>query len=228
MAANRSFARLYSNASQNRIQESAEHHSTSNKLYVATEGPRECVICFEQGDTRVFLDYNLGAKCQHPVPKICTFCYELYFLNTMKYQCIYDTCSEEISLEDVLYLATSASNRLRLQRRHPRWIDCTVRNCVGGCIAPSMDAIEVWCTTCHSQACFQCRTSWHERETCGEYQYRKAEYKAQVESRMGTEYNDYIQKNMHNGEAKRCPGPNCDVLLEKTGGCDHMTCTICP
>ncbi len=55
--------------------------------------------------------------------------------------------------------------------------------------------------------CFSCGTTWHEGISCA--------------SALDREYLSYIER----ANVKYCP--NCKVKIEKSEGCDHMTCFIC-
>ena len=68
---------------------------------------------------------------------------------------------------------------------------------------------------CNFAYCFNCREAWHADASCAMYQAWKRE-NAQGDSRFA---------NWAAEHAKPCP--NCSVLINKDGGCNHMKCTRC-
>ena len=68
---------------------------------------------------------------------------------------------------------------------------------------------------CNFAYCFNCREAWHADTTCELYQAWKIE-NGQVDSK----FSNWAAQN-----AKPCP--NCQVLINKDGGCNHMRCTRC-
>ncbi|KAK5109117.1 hypothetical protein LTR62_007479 [Meristemomyces frigidus] len=72
------------------------------------------------------------------------------------------------------------------------------------------------CNTCGSQACVPCDRPFHTGETCVQYQRRKKRQTATEEKAS----DDFIE-----GQCKKCP--KCKKSIEKSGGCDMMTCTQC-
>lgn len=56
--------------------------------------------------------------------------------------------------------------------------------------------------------------AWHKRETCKEYDYRtNKRYKKEEE---------VLSRKLIEETTKKCPG--CNRSIEKSFGCDHMTC----
>lgn len=68
---------------------------------------------------------------------------------------------------------------------------------------------------CQFTFCKRCQVEWHADSTCDEYQQWKLENN-EAEAR----YNQWVKKN-----ARKCP--NCPSMIEKNGGCNHMTCYRC-
>jgi hypothetical protein len=68
---------------------------------------------------------------------------------------------------------------------------------------------------CNFAFCFNCREAWHADTTCELYQQWKIE-------------NDQADGRFSNWAAVNAkPCPNCAVLINKDGGCNHMSCTRC-
>ncbi|KAG8626373.1 hypothetical protein KVT40_005318 [Elsinoe batatas] len=78
---------------------------------------------------------------------------------------------------------------------------------------------KVCCNSCESVNCFSCRTSWHEGISCKDHQdpiKREEALLKDYKETLGT---------MRKAVTKRCPTCGCGV--EKTDGCNHMTCANC-
>jgi hypothetical protein len=69
--------------------------------------------------------------------------------------------------------------------------------------------------------CIIHQNTWHEGETCEEYDYRSSGRKAQEQSAQEAASLEAIRKL-----TKKCPGTNCVYNIEKNNGCDHMTCKL--
>jgi hypothetical protein len=94
------------------------------------------------------------------------------------------------------------------------------RACDSGQIHTSGSAGNVFtCVACGVKVCVIHENTWHEGETCDEFDYRTSgrkelEQKAQEEASLKAI-----------GETtKKCPGPGCNWNIEKNDGCQHITC----
>ncbi|KAI8804795.1 hypothetical protein BJ742DRAFT_427091 [Cladochytrium replicatum] len=75
----------------------------------------------------------------------------------------------------------------------------------------------VECPECKLRWCRECGThQWHTQETCQEHAKSKRSAQAEIEM------NQFLESNRM---YSRCP--NCRTLIEKTDGCNHITCTKC-
>lgn len=88
-----------------------------------------------------------------------------------------------------------------------RW--CTKPDCEGFGRAPGNWAKAVECEKCGNRMCFECRETEHTGRTC-------EENTEQMYSKIfkGTNINIAF-----------CP--KCKTKVEKSSGCNHMTCYIC-
>lgn len=68
------------------------------------------------------------------------------------------------------------------------------------------------CPSCITRICASCHVEFHDGQSCEEYQDLKSGDKA-------------FERWRKTHGAKPCP--KCGVTLEKSGGCNHMTCTRC-
>jgi hypothetical protein len=71
------------------------------------------------------------------------------------------------------------------------------------------------CPSCFSEICSSCNEEAHEGMTCEE---RRIQSNPAEQERLTDEW---IQSN----NIKPCP--SCNILTEKAGGCNHITCTKC-
>ncbi|XP_073431849.1 E3 ubiquitin-protein ligase RNF217 [Dendrobates tinctorius] len=81
---------------------------------------------------------------------------------------------------------------------------------------PSKSEIKfkVQCPSCQFVWCFKCHSPWHEGVNCREYK------KGDKLLRHWANEIEYGQRN-----AQKCP--RCKVHIQRTEGCDHMTCSQC-
>lgn len=72
------------------------------------------------------------------------------------------------------------------------------------------------CRDCKRRTCVDCQVPFHEGETCKQYRRRKG--------RQGSD--EQKSKRLIEGTTKACPRSGCRARIEKSEGCDHMTCTV--
>ena len=75
------------------------------------------------------------------------------------------------------------------------------------------------CVECGFRICIIHENTWHEGETCEEYDYRLSGRKEKDQQRQEEASAAAISKF-----TKKCPGKKCGWNIEKNDGCDHMTC----
>ncbi|XP_010624069.1 probable E3 ubiquitin-protein ligase RNF217 isoform X1 [Fukomys damarensis] len=73
---------------------------------------------------------------------------------------------------------------------------------------------KIQCPTCQFVWCFKCHSPWHEGVSCKEYK------KGDKLLRHWASEIEHGQRN-----AQKCP--KCKIHIQKTEGCDHMTCSQC-
>ncbi|XP_037394081.1 probable E3 ubiquitin-protein ligase RNF217 isoform X2 [Pygocentrus nattereri] len=73
---------------------------------------------------------------------------------------------------------------------------------------------QVQCSKCQFVWCFKCHAPWHEGLKCREY--RKGD-------KLLRHWASVIEHGQRN--AQKCP--RCKIHIQRTEGCDHMTCTQC-
>ncbi|XP_050995495.1 probable E3 ubiquitin-protein ligase RNF217 isoform X1 [Labeo rohita] len=73
---------------------------------------------------------------------------------------------------------------------------------------------KIQCTKCQFVWCFKCHAPWHEGLKCRDY--RKGD-------KLLRHWASVIEHGQRN--AQKCP--RCKIHIQRTEGCDHMTCTQC-
>ncbi|XP_061177348.1 uncharacterized protein LOC133186080 [Saccostrea echinata] len=168
--------------------------------------------------------------CQIPV---CDDCMEKYFVTQIesgfrRMQCISSGCSEYAHVDEIMcrlpvelkdkfykYLVDTNNdpyvktcpNCSYVQRVTKEELDVPKKKRKYGC--------HIVCKDCHLEWCFICHAPWHrEGITCKDYQ-------------KGDKLVKNWAKEFHYGNknAERCP--KCKIFIERTSGCDHMTCKNC-
>jgi hypothetical protein len=96
--------------------------------------------------------------------------------------------------------------------RMPEFIWCA-HGCGSGQLADhGVENNIVTCAKCDKKSCFTHRTKWHEGRTCVNYDEQTDPGRRATEQWLAQ-------------RTKNCP--NCQSSIEKTSGCDHMTCSQC-
>lgn len=74
--------------------------------------------------------------------------------------------------------------------------------------------LQVTCSKCHLIWCFTCQAPWHYGLTCKEF-------------RKGDKSLKIWAKNRGQPKRNACRCPKCHVFIQKSAGCDHMSCARC-
>ena len=128
-------------------------------------------------------------------------------------------CTEVMSHEDLKGYLNARTSHIRdngLLRKalaaDPRFRWCMRPGCGSGQIHIDGDDCPIMkCHVCGFKTCFTHRCEWHSEQTCTQYTAKRSEEAAEALMRK-------------TGKFKPCP--KCKVIIEKDGGCDHMTCWI--
>ena len=102
-------------------------------------------------------------------------------------------------------------------KNEPRYRKCLRTTCAVGQIHEAGDDEPLMtCMGCGFRMCFIHARSWHEGQTCSQYE---ASERHQMENNSSAQLIERL--------SKRCPGRGCNAPIEKNEGCDHMTCKTC-
>lgn len=96
----------------------------------------------------------------------------------------------------------------------PRYRNCLHINCPNGQIHEAGEAEPLMvCSMCGYKMCYVHSRPWHTGQTCTQYDNARRQ---RAEDRASLELIAQL--------TKPCPGANCNAPIEKSLGCDHMTC----
>jgi len=99
-------------------------------------------------------------------------------------------------------------------KSHPQLRFCPGADCQSVIRAKETQAKKVSCKMCHLSFCFSCGLDYHAPTDCETIK------KWLVKCADDSETANYITAN-----TKDCP--NCQICIEKSGGCNHMQCFKC-
>jgi hypothetical protein len=206
---------------------------------------RDCVVC---GESVYIFDLPALYQCTHR-PETCAECYsgwiaaQLHENNWGEVKCPGDECKTTLSYHDIqahaspeifqrydTYIARAAisqdrkfdrkslqaASSLTVLAANFRWC----RACDSGQIhLTGVEGNIFTCAACGHKVCIVHENTWHEGETCEEYEYRASGRKERDQRAQEAASVAAIGQL-----TKKCPGPLCIFNIEKNDGCDHMTC----
>ncbi|XP_031626508.1 potential E3 ubiquitin-protein ligase ariadne-1-like [Contarinia nasturtii] len=184
----------------------------------------DCQICYVETEPDEL--YNLA--CRH---KYCKTCWNAYLTEKIANEglneaivCPEPTCGALVDDEDVFQLVVKADV---IQKYHRSITNSYVLNnetlawCpYPGCeyAAKKLQTVKTFCSClCGFDFCVECLDTWHKPVTCIQLK--------QFKSGNDAEMYRWIQHNTK--VVKFCPNKKCGVIIEKNGGCNHMTCRSC-
>ncbi|KAF1365876.1 hypothetical protein EJ07DRAFT_92584 [Lizonia empirigonia] len=187
---------------------------------------KECIVCTDSRSLLHFPSQPPTAQCSHNAD-VCRRCLRTWIRTTFTSK-VWDeincpTCSERLDYEDVRQFAPSdifrkydkLSAKAALEAISGfRW--CIMKGCKSGQVHDEASK-KFRCVGCKQSHCVEHNIAWHKRETCAQYDYRTNKKLKKEENKASKQLMAKI--------AKICPG--CKRPIEKSYGCDHMTCTKC-
>lgn len=196
--------------------------------------PKTCIICGDEKSALQFADQSLKPKCKH-ASSCCTACVQTWLLadldvnSWVRVSCC--ECFNVLSYEDLklaLNVETFAQYDKLLVRRTLdketdfRW--CANPGCSSGHIhAGGTENPLFTCMACNSRFCIVHNVPYHEGQTCAQYDEDPGRQK-----RIAAEQEqEQLSKAVLDKISKKCPGRGCDFHIQKTDGCDAMTCSRC-
>ncbi|KAF2741423.1 hypothetical protein EJ04DRAFT_423048 [Polyplosphaeria fusca] len=195
---------------------------------------RECIVC---GDALPMTDFPVLDGCTHD-SETCLTCFQAWISSELNdktwnaLRCPANGCQVVLEYHDVQQYATRdgyerydflATRSALNDDPNFRW--CRGPSCNSGQI--HMNGVEgniFRCVACGFRVCVIHEDTWHEGETCADYDYRVSGKKEQDQQLAEEATSQYLEGNE---QIKKCPGAKCGWKIEKTHGCDHMTCARC-
>ena len=187
-------------------------HPTQNQEVV------ECCVCWTEVDSEseVFrLEY-----CGH---SYCIECIQIQVTSpatVFPVLCAADQCSQPLVVKDFNALCRRVTYTMRqLCEASLRSYISVNPDRVRNCCTPDCKMIyavsevgeKFFCSLCGVSICTKCHVQYHDNLTCSMYQSPKRE---------DTDIHKWI---MEDSENRKCC-PKCTFAIQKTGGCNHVTC----
>ena len=195
----------------------AKKFSTIGECPICLSGPRVLLInklCNHGGCHQCMYNYLksvYGDISKYPISCFAYKCDEL--LN-------YHTIVQKVLKSDELSKFDNLNSKAAIKENDINFISCDTCGIIME-IPESHLRIKVQCMNpnCDTYLCVKCLCKWHDNMTCEDYQ-RSIEVKFENKQNE-KEFNKLIEKE------ELCKCPRCGIVIEKTGGCNHMTHAGC-
>ena len=218
-------------ALQNRKKEQDDNSNSKEEKAVETENENEngkgvefeCQICFDSYSK--LSEILIFDGCYHYYCMNCLSSHlkvKLKDRNVRNLLCPHDKCEHQLSHKEIRQLLAKEEfakfDEYLLDKTLQSAKDC--RFCPGVDCGAAMfgysDSPMLQCPKCSKQFCFNCGTEeWHQGVTCAKFKKWKEE-----NGKADMKFDEWVK----NQNAKQCP--NCKTMIEKNGGCDHMTYVV--
>ncbi len=207
------------------------------------EGP-SCQVCSDDLDPLLQFQVNVAAQCNH-APEICLSCWEQHIASQAdskmwdSISCPHADCGAVLGHHDMQRFApTEVFRRFdnaqtkKALTNAPGYRSCAHEGCGSGGFLENEGTETMICADCERQTCLSCNLICHQGQSCDQYRAWLADAPQQADEtekarvkelqRAESESVQYLQKS-----AKTCPNARCGAKIQKTDGCDHMTCRVC-
>ena len=173
-----------------------------NVVWLADCVHQYCIECCERHAEQKLLSGSLEIKCPEPN---CCHNYGIEQLSTLLSPPNFDILN--IRLVEAAFPAS--------QKVYCPYQDCSVMMEKSESNNYARDPF-VECYTCHRGFCLECNIPWHASKTCGEYRADIENAKQHGDQKLV----ELAKKN----KWRECPNMNCRLIVERTYGCNHITC----
>ncbi|KFM74245.1 hypothetical protein X975_00157, partial [Stegodyphus mimosarum] len=139
-------------------------------------------------------------------------------------QCCAENCDKDIILDDINKILGDDQERINLlvEKAMKNYLEqhqlevmyCPVPDCSMFFYKEEIHDTKLNCPLCQNDICVKCEVVFHQGYTCDMYQGSKND----------PDYSFKIWQQTVS-ECKQCP--RCKMAIERTAGCDHMTCRKC-
>jgi hypothetical protein len=190
------------------------HGPRAPRRLLQDTSPTVCVICYDEAERPISL------ACGH---RYCASCFAHMCQNTTApHMCTpsTETCDAVIDLSSIEQNLSSTAFETVLSNsfkhyitQHPEeYRPCPTPECDSLYQPTTAVSIQKTCTQCLLQTCTLCHQQ-HPGTPCS------------VETGIQTAHQKALLAWMDRADAKRCP--NCQTIIEKSWGCNHMECEHC-
>ena len=187
---------------------------------IASSAEEDCAVCFCPLDQNKYrLQY-----CGH---QFCVECVSQQILSAVQdknypIKCVNEGCSSPFVIQDFLrLLGTTKRNDLSssalndfVNRNQESYRYCLTPNCKL-VYRISEDGEMFMCPSCGRRLCTTCHVDYHDGMTCAIYKATKGD----------PDWKSVMEWARDKKDVRNCPG--CKMMIEKNGGCMHMTCKNC-
>lgn len=184
-----------------------------------------CIVCFnEVSEARHKRTCCSQVVCRDCVRQIVHF--NIEDEGRIYITCPNPECKNGVIGADEVMMVTSGSTKEKYERMKAEDTGGKKKTCPNCCLITEHDLpgkfkryqaknVKITCTKCHFDWCFHCNAPWHTDTTCKQFQRGDKHFKkwTKLKSRTGV------------ANCQKCP--LCQVYIQRSTGCDHMTCSRC-
>ena len=198
----------------------------SGESYYQTS-PGTCIVCYDTDDEFLKLSCCGEITCQ---PCLATMIRTRLEDGLIEFPCPNPECSDPVSRTEALR-HLDAEEKARYERlRVNAEGDGTRKTCphcshitehrlprtrrLGRRRQLREEEVKITCENCRIEWCFQCHAPWHSDMTCKNFMRGNKQFRKWTQG---------CQKGIAN--CQKCP--TCRVFIQRSTGCDHMTCNRC-
>ena len=185
----------------------------------------QCAICYQT----IHSTHNL--KCCSR--KVCRECMDQMIKTNIdkgiiKISCPFPDCEKYIASDDVKHLLQpypkylekyskfrEARSESATEKVCPRCALLTHHQVPKRLFGPKESDIKLTCERCSLEWCFKCHAPWHTHQSCREFKSGNKEFRHWMKGR----------NNKGSANAHKCP--SCNIPIQRSSGCTHMTCSKC-
>jgi hypothetical protein len=184
---------------------------------------KECLVCTNTRSLQHFSNRPPTESCVHDT-SVCRRCLRIWIQSESSIKIWNEIncpiCAARMQYDDIREFAPKEVSRryakLTTKAAYesiPNFRWCITKGCKSGQVHPPGTA-KFKCEACKKSHCVPHCVGWHKGETCKEYDYRTNKKLRKQE--------ELASKKTIERTTKKCPG--CKRSIEKSFGCDHMTC----
>ncbi|KAJ2904104.1 uncharacterized protein MKZ38_008822 [Zalerion maritima] len=217
----------------------SRRNRNSDNLLPQQDGKKDCMVCMTEQDEDMFAPPS--SKCIHE-GRTCKMCLAGWLRTNIdggvsnQIICPDGGCGEVMEFIDI-HNALPSCKPIKLEDgtttkqvwkkyeksalRHylstlDSFIWCLGAGCESGQIHDPAQGPIMSCVSCGFRTCAEHQIPWHEGDTCDSYDLKFS--RARNDERLYKIAIKFLGM-------KKCP--NCNVTIQKRGGCDHMHCSNC-